>query len=213
MAERPPSRPRVAWQEQVEEAGVLAESSSQPQPHEGCVPQALLMAPSLALPREEAEALEHLHAFLSHRGKEEAEKLRFLASVCTLCTAASSNAWLREQLWLCRLELAETLEQSASGSGERKQQPAACLLLQRLLPASKGGCTEPECFPLLQDPGRHGQHAAGVGAQLPCLSAAGDADHPEGPAALHGVQASSCACEGRGADCQSGELFLAAAPS
>ncbi|XP_064357913.1 maestro heat-like repeat-containing protein family member 7 [Dromaius novaehollandiae] len=110
MAERPPSRPRVAWQEQVEEAGVLAESSSQPQPHEGCVPQALLMAPSLALPREEAEALEHLHAFLSHRGKEEAEKLRFLASVCTLCTAASSNAWLREQLWLCRLELAETLE-------------------------------------------------------------------------------------------------------
>ncbi|KAM6032625.1 maestro heat-like repeat-containing protein family member 7 [Theristicus caerulescens] len=113
MEERPPSRPRVAW----EENRAPQESSSPPEPHQVCVPgmqqTGALTAASrwLALYRKEKDAMEFIETFLKSSEKEEAQKRQFLETICTLCKAAT-----RKSLSLCliafcqRFELAENIK-------------------------------------------------------------------------------------------------------
>ncbi|XP_064369370.1 maestro heat-like repeat-containing protein family member 7 isoform X2 [Dromaius novaehollandiae] len=119
--EGPPSQPTGTWQEEEQEDGPPScttvtreeedggppESSSQ---LEQCVPQPLPTGSTP--PGEEEEALARMHAFFRHRGKlmEEAQKLLFLASICTLCRVASTDALVWDKLFLCKVDLAKTIE-------------------------------------------------------------------------------------------------------
>ncbi|XP_064360509.1 maestro heat-like repeat-containing protein family member 7 [Dromaius novaehollandiae] len=64
-----------------------------------------------ALSREDEEALEFIRDFVSGRQKEEVQKLKFLASICTLCRGSSSKAlsWGLD-VFCCRYELAEHIK-------------------------------------------------------------------------------------------------------
>ncbi|XP_029876474.1 uncharacterized protein LOC115343976 [Aquila chrysaetos chrysaetos] len=113
MAERPPSRPRVAW----EENRAPQESSSPPEPHEVCVPKPLQIgAPSaasswLALYRKEKESMQFIQVFLKSSEKETAQKMRFLETICTLCKAARCKGLSRGLNAFChKFELAENIK-------------------------------------------------------------------------------------------------------
>ncbi|KAM6048645.1 uncharacterized protein LJ206_017664 isoform 2-T2 [Theristicus caerulescens] len=113
MAERPPSRPRVAW----EENRAPQESSSPPEPYEVCVPKPLKRsAPAGAsswqsLYREEKEAMQFIRAFVKSSEKEEAQRLQFLETICTLCKAARHKGLSQGLNAFChRFELAENIK-------------------------------------------------------------------------------------------------------
>ncbi|KAM6044714.1 maestro heat-like repeat-containing protein family member 7 [Theristicus caerulescens] len=113
MEERPPSRPRVAW----EENRAPQESSSPPEPHQVCVPgmqqSGALTAASrrLALYKTEKDAMEFIETFLKSSEKEEAQKRQFLETICTLCQAATCKSFSQCLNAFCqRFELAENIK-------------------------------------------------------------------------------------------------------
>ncbi|XP_068766433.1 maestro heat-like repeat-containing protein family member 7 [Struthio camelus] len=125
MAERPPSRPRVAWEQEYgcprrasqEQDRVAEESSSASRPLEGFESQAWRRGARFSisswseLSREDEEALDFIQAFVGGREQQEAQKLKFLASIGTLCGGSSAKtlSWGLE-VFCCRHELAEHIE-------------------------------------------------------------------------------------------------------
>eukprot|EP00075_Anas_platyrhynchos_P033801 XP_027323054.1 uncharacterized protein LOC113845019 [Anas platyrhynchos] len=115
MSGRPPCSPRAAW---LEEAGASPASRPQPQPYEETEVQPL-QAPSgsgvgpsasAVAHQEEEDALSFLRACCSRRPKREAQKLRFLASVCDACQAAVADPHTWDAVYFCQLEVAQSIE-------------------------------------------------------------------------------------------------------
>ncbi|XP_074876964.1 maestro heat-like repeat-containing protein family member 7 [Buteo buteo] len=132
MAQRPPSRPRVAW----EEDRAPQESRSPPEPYEVCMVQPLLTGTGL-LPayEEEQEIVDFIQAFVSSPEKvtvaisntavlasadrgsaaglleEEGQKIKFLRDICDLCQS-NRHCILSERLdvYCHRYELAENIK-------------------------------------------------------------------------------------------------------
>ncbi|XP_052632027.1 maestro heat-like repeat-containing protein family member 6 [Harpia harpyja] len=69
-----------------------------------------LCCSTLAVPREEDNTLDIVRAFLRSRPKQEAQKLRFLASICTVCSTTSVDSTVWDMLYFCQLEVVETIE-------------------------------------------------------------------------------------------------------
>ncbi|KAM6184404.1 maestro heat-like repeat-containing protein family member 7 [Sarcoramphus papa] len=104
MAERPPRRPRVAW-----EARAPQESSSPLKPYEVCMVQPLQTDGSW-LAVCEKESVRCIQAFLKSTEKDEAQKMRFLQSIRTLCRAARHKGLSQGLDVFCpRDELAENI--------------------------------------------------------------------------------------------------------
>ncbi|KAM7095810.1 maestro heat-like repeat family member 5 [Ciconia maguari] len=109
MAGRPPGHLRRAW----EEDGAAPAPSSGLKPNEMCKVQPLradLCLSALALSREEENTLDIIRTFLRRRSKQEAEKLRFLASICTVCSTTSVDSTMWDMLYFCQLEVVEAIE-------------------------------------------------------------------------------------------------------
>ncbi|XP_066859476.1 maestro heat-like repeat-containing protein family member 7 [Anser cygnoides] len=115
MSGIPPCSPRAAW---LEEAGASPASRPWPQPYEESEVQPL-QAPSgsgvgpsaSAAPRQEEEdALSFIRACCSRRPKREAQKLRFLASVCDACKAAVADHTTWDAVYFCQLEVAQRIK-------------------------------------------------------------------------------------------------------
>eukprot|EP00075_Anas_platyrhynchos_P014812 XP_027304065.1 uncharacterized protein LOC113841602 isoform X2 [Anas platyrhynchos] len=115
MSGRPPCSPRAAW---LEEAGASPASRPQPQPYEETEVQPL-QAPSgsgvgpsasAVAHQEEEDALSFLRACCSRRPKREAQKLRFLASICDACQAAVADPRMWDAVYFCQLEVAQSIE-------------------------------------------------------------------------------------------------------
>eukprot|EP00075_Anas_platyrhynchos_P015396 XP_027304649.1 maestro heat-like repeat family member 5 isoform X3 [Anas platyrhynchos] len=115
MSGRPPCSPRAAW---LEEAGASPASRPQPQPYEETEVQPL-QAPSgsgvgpsasAVAHQEEEDALSFLRACCSRRPKREAQKLRFLASICDACQAAVADPRTWDAVYFCQLEVAQSIE-------------------------------------------------------------------------------------------------------
>ncbi|KAM9591993.1 uncharacterized protein ACIBXB_005620 [Morphnus guianensis] len=84
MAERPPSRPRPAW----EEDRAPRESSSPPELYRVSTVQPLQTDGSrLSAYEEEEETMHCIQAFLTSTKKDETEKMQFLQSIRTICRA------------------------------------------------------------------------------------------------------------------------------
>ncbi|KAM6184400.1 uncharacterized protein WM294_017118 [Sarcoramphus papa] len=104
MAERPPRRPRVAW-----EARAPQESSSPLKPYEVCMVQPLQTDGSW-LAVCEKESVRCIQAFLKSTEKDEAQKMRFLQSIRTLCRATRHKGLSQGLDVFCpRDELAENI--------------------------------------------------------------------------------------------------------
>ncbi|XP_049652963.1 uncharacterized protein LOC126036799 isoform X2 [Accipiter gentilis] len=140
MAERPPGHVRQAW---VEKAGAAPAPRSRPKPHEMSEVQLLradLCCSALALPREEDNTLDIIRAFLRSRPKQEAQKLRFLASICTVCSTTSVDSAVWDVLYFCQPEVVETIEvllqeEPAGPQGIMVQQQAMLAIISmRYLP-------------------------------------------------------------------------------
>ncbi|XP_075369772.1 maestro heat-like repeat family member 5 [Mycteria americana] len=109
MAGRPPGHLRRAW----EEDRAAPAPSSRPKPNEMCKVQPLradLCLSALALSREEEDTLDIIRNFLRRRPKQETEKLRFLASICTVCSTTSVDSTMWDMLYFCQLEVVEAIE-------------------------------------------------------------------------------------------------------
>ncbi|XP_040425004.1 uncharacterized protein LOC121075611 isoform X2 [Cygnus olor] len=115
MSGRPPCSPRAAW---LEEAGASPASRPRPQPYEESEVQPL-QAPSgsgvgpsasAVLWQEEEDALSFIRACCSRRPEREAQKLRFLASVCDACRAAVTDHTTWDAVYFCQLEVARSIE-------------------------------------------------------------------------------------------------------
>ncbi|PKU35788.1 u3 small nucleolar rna-interacting protein 2 [Limosa lapponica baueri] len=106
MERRPPSHPRQAW----EEKGAAPAPSSRAKPYETCEVQPLQTDPgpsTLALDTEEKESLD----IIQSRPKDEAQKLQFLDSICTICSTTSVHSTEWHKLYFCQLEVVETVEE------------------------------------------------------------------------------------------------------
>ncbi|XP_057263802.1 uncharacterized protein LOC130598407 [Pezoporus wallicus] len=104
MEARPPSKPRLAWVEE-DEAG--------PAPSSGLKCNEMRTGSCIStadVSSEEKNSLDTIEASIRSRPKQEDQKLRFLESVCTICTTSSMHSFLWGTLLLFQPELAETLE-------------------------------------------------------------------------------------------------------
>ncbi|XP_071617353.1 maestro heat-like repeat-containing protein family member 7 [Heliangelus exortis] len=109
---RPPSQPRRAW----EESRTSPSRSSGPRPYETCEVQPLRAAQparccSPSAVSGEGETLHTIRAFLGGRPQQKAQKLEFLASVCTVCSTSSPHAAVRVLLQYHQEELVEIIKE------------------------------------------------------------------------------------------------------
>ncbi|GAB0194588.1 maestro heat-like repeat-containing protein family member 6 [Grus japonensis] len=105
----PPASPREAW----EEERAVPNPSSRLKPDQTCQIQPLQADPchsTLAVTREEENALKVIQAFLRTRPKEEAQKLNFLASICTICNTTITESAVWDVLYFCQLEVVEAIK-------------------------------------------------------------------------------------------------------
>ncbi|XP_074951544.1 uncharacterized protein LOC142058283 [Phalacrocorax aristotelis] len=65
---------------------------------------------TLALPGQNEDNLDIIRAFLRSRPKQEEEKLKFLASIYTICSTSSAGSTTWDMLYFCLLEVVEAIE-------------------------------------------------------------------------------------------------------
>ncbi|XP_021237182.1 uncharacterized protein LOC110390253 isoform X2 [Numida meleagris] len=88
MEERPPSRPRVAW----EKSGAPQDRRPPPEPYEVTEVQPLHAdAVWDAVYEEEKEAIDCIEAYVNSTEKDLVQKMQFLNSICTLCSNAGNK--------------------------------------------------------------------------------------------------------------------------
>ncbi|PKU33916.1 protein mroh8 [Limosa lapponica baueri] len=88
MAERPPSRPRVAWEKVV----TPRERRPPLEPYEVTMVQPLQTDNEwLCVYREEQETVDFIQAFVSSPEENEDQKIEFLDSICMLCRTANRH--------------------------------------------------------------------------------------------------------------------------
>ncbi|NWX81301.1 MROH5 protein, partial [Alca torda] len=104
MERRPPSCPRQAWEEKE---GAPPAPSSREKPKETCKVQPLLAegAGGCAVPLDTCLSICPLPGW-----QEEAQKLEFLASICTICSTSSMDSTEWNMLYFCQLEVVEVIE-------------------------------------------------------------------------------------------------------
>ncbi|XP_032063089.1 uncharacterized protein LOC116501603 [Aythya fuligula] len=105
MEERPPSHPRVAW----EESESSDESSSVLEPFE--VESQQPDASWLPVYEEEEEAVDFIEAFVKNPEKDDVQKIKFLRNIVTVCTTAKEKGLLEGLDIFCfRNMLAENIQ-------------------------------------------------------------------------------------------------------
>ncbi|XP_040399535.1 uncharacterized protein LOC121063234 isoform X1 [Cygnus olor] len=181
MADNPPPvRPRMAWVDSWatpidESSDFLEVEKEEEEEEEEVVP---LQGPfdDLAVYREEEEAVTAIDAFVSDKQKSrlsEEQKMKFLESVCNVCTTARERGLSAGLGRFCRrTDVARHIEHGAGDHGEGDAAAAQHLLPERLPAAPQG---EAERALLRDDHARRGQHAAAAAAQPAGHQAPGEA--------------------------------------
>ncbi|XP_066843623.1 uncharacterized protein [Anser cygnoides] len=108
MEQRPPSRPRVAWEEDESSQ----ESSSLMEPIEVCEVEPL-QPDAIWLPvyEEEEEAVVFIEAYVRNLERDEVQKMKFLSNVITVCTTAQQKGLLEGlDIFCSRNKLAENIQ-------------------------------------------------------------------------------------------------------
>ncbi|XP_040399770.1 uncharacterized protein LOC121063416 [Cygnus olor] len=108
MEQRPPSRPRVAWEEDESSQ----ECSSLLEPIEVCEVEPLQPDASwLPVYEEEEEAVDFIEAYVRNPERDEVQKMKFLRNIITVCTTAQEKGLLEGLDIFCRgNKLAENIQ-------------------------------------------------------------------------------------------------------
>nr|XP_047912268.1 uncharacterized protein LOC125181519 isoform X3 [Anser cygnoides] len=108
MEQRPPSRPRVAWEEDESSQ----ESSSLMEPIEVCEVEPL-QPDAIWLPvyEEEEEAVVFIEAYVRNLERDEVQKMKFLRNIVTVCTTAQQKGLLEGlDIFCSRNKLAQNIQ-------------------------------------------------------------------------------------------------------
>ncbi|XP_066843548.1 uncharacterized protein [Anser cygnoides] len=108
MEQRPPSRPRVAWEEDESSQ----ESSSLVEPIEVCEVEPL-QPDAIWLPvyEEEEEAVVFIEAYVRNPERDEVQKMKFLRNIVTVCTTAQEKGLLEGlDIFCSRNKLAQNIQ-------------------------------------------------------------------------------------------------------